>query len=65
MLHAGCSTYASHADIRAVLEVCTPYPNFGRPTLIELADAERDGSRVLVVHRTDRAIKWDIIPRKS
>jgi hypothetical protein len=52
---------ATHEEIRRAIDVCPAYPNFGPATLRELADAERDGHKVLVTERDDGAISWRIV----
>jgi hypothetical protein len=58
-------TDATHDDIRKAIPVCPGYPNFGKQTLLELADAERDGRRVVVIERGDGALKWEIEESKT
>jgi hypothetical protein len=53
---------ANHADFREAIRVCPAYPNWGRSTLVKLADAERDGMRVEVAMHADGKMTWEIIP---
>jgi len=55
-------TEATHEDIRKAIQVCPGYPNFAKQTLMDLADAERDGRRVRIIERSDGALKWEIEP---
>jgi hypothetical protein len=55
---------ATHDDIRKAIPVCPAYPNFGKQTLMDLADAERDGRSVTVTERSDGALKWEFDPPK-
>jgi len=52
---------ATHEDIRAAIQVCPGYPNFGRATLRELADAEEHGWNVELTERNDGALKWQVV----
>lgn len=46
--HAASAPFAFHEDIRAVLAVVPGYPVGGRGALLLIADAERDGLKIVV-----------------
>lgn len=49
----------NHEDVRKVIPKCPIYPKWGHATLQELADAERDGGRIVVTEK-DGGISWEV-----
>ncbi len=49
----------THEDLRYVLPVCCPYPNWAYSCLLDLANAERDGRKVKCLEK-DSMFRWEI-----
>lgn len=50
----------THEDIRKVIPLCPAYPKGGRFELQDLADAERDGKKVVITEKDGGRHSWAI-----
>lgn len=57
--HLRLALDGTHDDIRKVIPMCPIFPKGGRSTLTELADAERDG-RKIVFKEKNSSLHWEI-----